>query len=60
VFDKMCESNVFSWSTMIIGYSKCGKIEYACQMFDEIPDRNMVSWNAMIVGFFAMGLQRKH
>ncbi|KAL6575243.1 hypothetical protein OROMI_012528 [Orobanche minor] len=32
-------------------YAKCGRTDYAHQMFDEMVHRNLVTWSAMISGY---------
>ena len=36
-------------------YAKCGKINFARQVFDEMSEKNLVSWSAMIAGYDQAG-----
>ncbi|XP_059074579.1 pentatricopeptide repeat-containing protein At1g11290, chloroplastic isoform X2 [Cryptomeria japonica] len=49
------ESDVFVVSALVDMYSKCGKIEFARQIFEKMYDRNVVSWNAMVAGYTQNG-----
>ncbi|XP_061358566.1 putative pentatricopeptide repeat-containing protein At2g01510 [Gastrolobium bilobum] len=48
-------SNVFSGSSLLDMYAKCGSIKDALQMFQEMPVRNSVSWNALISAYAQNG-----
>ncbi|CAK9275743.1 unnamed protein product [Sphagnum jensenii] len=57
VFDQLCKRDMFTWTTMLAGYSSNGDfletfnlIKHACQVFDNMAERNVVSWNVMIAG----------
>ncbi|KAF5810205.1 putative tetratricopeptide-like helical domain superfamily [Helianthus annuus] len=53
---KMCFiSNIIISNHVLNTYAKCGKIEYARQVFDEMSERNVVSWSAMIYGYDQAG-----
>ncbi|GAV82793.1 PPR domain-containing protein/PPR_2 domain-containing protein/PPR_3 domain-containing protein [Cephalotus follicularis] len=43
--------NVFSGSSLIDMYAKCGCMDDARKVFDRILDRNVVCWTSMIVGY---------
>lgn len=45
------ESDVIISNHVLNMYAKCGKIEFARQVFDTMPERNLVSWSAMISGY---------
>ncbi|KAI3805566.1 hypothetical protein L1987_28071 [Smallanthus sonchifolius] len=49
------ESNIIISNHVLNMYAKCGKIDFARQMFDEMPERNLVSWSAMISGYDQAG-----
>eukprot|EP01018_Ginkgo_biloba_P001598 Gb_35887 [translate_table: standard] len=46
-----CQSDFFVGNSLVDIYAKCGRMDYARQMFDKMPQRNVVSWNAMIAGY---------
>ncbi|KAL9243170.1 hypothetical protein vseg_017091 [Gypsophila vaccaria] len=51
----MPKRDVFSWTSLLGGYAKCGDIDKACNLFDRMTDRNDVSWGVMISGFVDNG-----
>ncbi|XP_047328570.1 pentatricopeptide repeat-containing protein At2g22410, mitochondrial-like [Impatiens glandulifera] len=51
IFRKMEVKDVFSWTSMINGYSINNDLKLARECFDQMPYRNIVSWNAMIAGY---------
>lgn len=51
LYDKMSEKNLFSWTCLADGFSKCEKADVAREIFDSMPNRNLVPWNAMIIGY---------
>ncbi|KAJ0713050.1 putative tetratricopeptide-like helical domain superfamily [Helianthus annuus] len=55
VFDEMPERDVFSWTSLLGGHAKQGKIARACEIFAMMPIRNMVSWAVIISGFLDQG-----
>ncbi|XP_020272070.1 pentatricopeptide repeat-containing protein At1g08070, chloroplastic-like [Asparagus officinalis] len=56
VFGSMGSSkSVASWSCMVSGYAKCGKIENARMVFDEMPKKDLISWTSMISGYSQNG-----
>lgn len=48
VFDKMSGRNVVSWTTMISGLLRNGRLGVAGEMFEKMPVKNVVAWTAMI------------
>ncbi|XP_057519994.1 pentatricopeptide repeat-containing protein At1g33350 [Amaranthus tricolor] len=56
LFDEMCERNIVSWTAMISGYARVGKMGSAILLFDEMPERDVPSWNAIIAGCTQNGL----
>ncbi|KAF8412813.1 hypothetical protein HHK36_000784 [Tetracentron sinense] len=46
-------------NSLIDMYSKCGRIDTACQIFYDMPERDVVSWNAMITGLALHGLGKE-
>ncbi|KAK2423016.1 pentatricopeptide repeat-containing protein, mitochondrial [Trifolium repens] len=51
VFENMGERDVVSWSSVVGGLCRDGKVGYARILFDRMPERNVVSWSAMIDGY---------
>ncbi|XP_037446304.1 pentatricopeptide repeat-containing protein At1g05750, chloroplastic-like [Triticum dicoccoides] len=49
------EGNIRIANSLIDMYARCGKVEFARQVFDGMKKRTVVSWNSMIVGFAANG-----
>ncbi|KNA06851.1 hypothetical protein SOVF_177170 [Spinacia oleracea] len=45
-----CQSDVYTASSLLDMYSKCGRIADAYMLFKIMPERSSVSWNAMIAG----------
>ncbi|KAJ4969931.1 hypothetical protein NE237_003030 [Protea cynaroides] len=54
-FDTLPSRDIFSWNSMIAGYSKANEIDLARGMFDEMPQKDLVSWNTMIDGYAKCG-----
>ncbi|KAI3816280.1 hypothetical protein L1987_15973 [Smallanthus sonchifolius] len=48
IFLKMGNPNLFSWNSMIYGYSKLYGAQSALKLFDQMPKRDVVSWNMII------------
>ena len=55
----MPELDVVSWSALIAGYARQGRVSEAKGVFDEMRNRgtepNLVSWNGLIAGFNQSG-----
>ncbi|XVE98845.1 hypothetical protein REPUB_Repub03eG0143600 [Reevesia pubescens] len=49
------QADVIVSNHMLNMYAKCGKINFARQVFDEMSDKNLVSWSAMISGYDQAG-----
>ncbi|ERN20209.1 hypothetical protein AMTR_s00066p00131520 [Amborella trichopoda] len=49
------EIDVFTGSSLIDMYAKCGSLEAAKQLFDRLLEQNAVSWTSMIGGFARFG-----
>ncbi|XP_020235966.1 pentatricopeptide repeat-containing protein At3g09040, mitochondrial [Cajanus cajan] len=45
------ETNLFSGTSLIDMYSKCGAIEDARKIYSSMPERSVVSMNALIAGY---------
>ncbi|KAF8103633.1 hypothetical protein N665_0186s0002 [Sinapis alba] len=43
--------NLYSTSSMIVGYSSQGKMVEAKRLFDSLSDKNLVLWTAMFLGY---------
>nr|XP_004293115.2 PREDICTED: pentatricopeptide repeat-containing protein At2g13600-like [Fragaria vesca subsp. vesca]XP_011459406.1 PREDICTED: pentatricopeptide repeat-containing protein At2g13600-like [Fragaria vesca subsp. vesca]XP_011459407.1 PREDICTED: pentatricopeptide repeat-containing protein At2g13600-like [Fragaria vesca subsp. vesca] len=52
-------SNVSVMNSIIIMYSRCGRIIEAKGVFDSICDKNLVSWNSLMAGYAQNGQGRK-
>nr|XP_043619035.1 pentatricopeptide repeat-containing protein At4g21065-like [Erigeron canadensis] len=48
VFLKMVNPNLFSWNSMIYGYSQLYGAPKALEFFERMPKRDIVSWNMII------------
>ncbi|KAL5723659.1 hypothetical protein ACHQM5_007032 [Ranunculus cassubicifolius] len=46
-------------NALIDMYSKCGRVDFAREVFNRISKRDIVSWNAMIAGYGLHGLGRE-
>ncbi|KAL6554311.1 hypothetical protein OROMI_019984 [Orobanche minor] len=56
VFEGMVEKNVVSWSSMVDGYCKNGRVGEARKLFDIMEeDRNEFTWCSMIDGYMKVG-----
>ncbi|PIA63992.1 hypothetical protein AQUCO_00201353v1 [Aquilegia coerulea] len=44
-------SNTSICNALIDMYSKCGRIDFAREVFNRMPKRDIVSWNAIIAGY---------
>ncbi|CAN6479518.1 unnamed protein product [Victoria cruziana] len=51
IFDEMPSRTIVSWTTMVVGYSKQGKLSEARRLFVEMPEMDIVPWNAMLAGY---------
>ncbi|XP_055836369.1 pentatricopeptide repeat-containing protein At2g35030, mitochondrial-like [Solanum dulcamara] len=52
LFDKMSEPDVVSWTAMISGYIRCGKIDKARELFGRNDaKRDVVTWTAMLAAY---------
>ena len=51
--------NIRVSNTLIDTYSRCGRVDFACQIFEQMPSRTLVSWNSMMVDLLLMGTSRR-
>jgi len=51
MFDEMPSRNIVSWTAMLNGYAKCGRLDEARSLFDAMTDKNVVCWNSMLSGY---------
>ncbi|KAF3664873.1 putative protein ASPARTIC PROTEASE IN GUARD CELL 2-like [Capsicum annuum] len=52
---RMHETDVFSWTSMLVAYIRASRLADACTLFDSMPVRNVVAWTALITGFTQNG-----
>ncbi|KAG9443095.1 hypothetical protein H6P81_018949 [Aristolochia fimbriata] len=50
------EMNILVLNSLLDGYSKCEKVDYARKLFQEIGQRNLISWSIMIKGLAQCGM----
>ncbi|RRT68360.1 hypothetical protein B296_00036087 [Ensete ventricosum] len=59
IFEEMAEKDVFTWNSMIGGYTRAGYCGKAYDLFSRMESsgvrRNVVTWNAMISGYIQNG-----
>ncbi|KAA8544340.1 hypothetical protein F0562_022392 [Nyssa sinensis] len=55
VLNQELKDNIRVNNSLIDMYSRCGCIDFACQIFENMPKRSLVSWNSIIVGFAMNG-----
>ncbi|EPS72347.1 hypothetical protein M569_02407, partial [Genlisea aurea] len=52
LFRRMEARNAVSWTTMVVGYARQGRLDVARRVFDEMPDKDdAVPWNALMSGY---------
>ncbi|CAK9177258.1 unnamed protein product [Ilex paraguariensis] len=51
----MVEKDVVSWSSMVDGYCRNGRLGEARVLFDRMEEKNVVTWTAMNNGYVKMG-----
>ncbi|GLJ23763.1 hypothetical protein SUGI_0450680 [Cryptomeria japonica] len=49
------DSDVYVGNSLIAMYVKCGRIEFARQVFDKMPERTLMVWNNIISGYARNG-----
>lgn len=59
VFDMIIEKDVYTWNSMIGGYSQAGYFGMAYELFAKMQESdvqpNVITWNAMISGYIQNG-----
>ncbi|XP_019239756.1 PREDICTED: pentatricopeptide repeat-containing protein At2g13600-like [Nicotiana attenuata] len=55
IFCQMRETDVFSWTSLLVAYIRASRTADACSLFDHMPIRNVVAWTALITGFIQNG-----
>ncbi|XP_068645312.1 pentatricopeptide repeat-containing protein At2g17210 [Aristolochia californica] len=50
------EMNILVSNSLLHGYSKCEKVDFAWKLFQEIGQRNLISWSIMIKGLAQCGM----
>ncbi|KAJ8573064.1 hypothetical protein K7X08_009575 [Anisodus acutangulus] len=55
IFCQMHETDVFSWTSMLVAYIRASRMADACSLFDSMPVRNVVAWTVLITGFAQNG-----
>lgn len=59
VVDEMPETDVVTWSALVSGYARLGRVKEALEAFHEMEitgvEPNLVTWNGMIAGFNQSG-----
>lgn len=48
-------ADVFVTTGIVDMYAKCGRVEFARQVFDKMSKRDIVAWDAMIAGYSQNG-----
>ncbi|KNA03178.1 hypothetical protein SOVF_211680 [Spinacia oleracea] len=56
VMGKYFRDNIRLCNTLLEMYSRCGRVDFAREIFEKMPSRTLVSWNTMIGGFAMNGL----
>nr|XP_033510463.1 pentatricopeptide repeat-containing protein At2g13600-like isoform X2 [Nicotiana tomentosiformis] len=55
IFCQMRETDVFSWTSLLVAYIRASRMADASSLFDHMPIRNVVAWTALITGFAQNG-----
>ncbi|XP_074272582.1 pentatricopeptide repeat-containing protein At1g05750, chloroplastic-like [Silene latifolia] len=55
VMGKQFRENIRVCNTLIDMYSRCGRVDLACEIFEKMVSRSLVSWNSIIGGFATNG-----
>jgi pentatricopeptide repeat protein len=50
LFDGLTERSVVSWTALVSGYARAGKIGDAIMLFERMTERDVAAWNAIITG----------
>ncbi|XP_070007861.1 pentatricopeptide repeat-containing protein At2g13600-like [Nicotiana sylvestris] len=55
IFCQMRETDVFSWTSLLVAYIRASRMPDVCSLFDHMRIRNVVAWTALITGFAQNG-----
>ncbi|XP_068666638.1 pentatricopeptide repeat-containing protein At2g22070-like [Aristolochia californica] len=55
LFYQMPARDMFSWTSLLVGYTWANRLEEACEIFYQMPERNAISWTALISGYVQNG-----
>ncbi|KAM3231799.1 pentatricopeptide repeat-containing protein, chloroplastic [Capsicum annuum] len=55
LFDKMGDKDVFSWTTMLVGYARAGNFVAARSVLNTMPSQDIAAWNALISAYEQSG-----
>ncbi|KAJ7541880.1 hypothetical protein O6H91_10G080800 [Diphasiastrum complanatum] len=59
VIENGFELDVILGNTLVDMYKKCGRVDYAHEVFNSMHKRDVVSWNVMIAGYAQQGLGKE-
>ncbi|XP_008240808.2 PREDICTED: pentatricopeptide repeat-containing protein At2g35030, mitochondrial [Prunus mume] len=55
VFDEMPDKDVVTWTTVIMGYIRCGMMEEARRLFDRVDaKKDVITWTALVSGYMRL------
>ncbi|XP_071720792.1 pentatricopeptide repeat-containing protein At2g29760, chloroplastic-like [Rutidosis leptorrhynchoides] len=59
LFDKMCEKDIVSWTTLLVAYVKSEEYVMAKRHFEMMPKQDIAAWNALISGYEQNGMAKE-